>query len=175
LVVLAEDEAKIQLQANTMTVWAPRGETPQVRIDPRKDSACVYGTLNLRTGQEIVTRTETMDSDATIVHLQAILDAHPDRLILLFWDRAPWHTSHKVAAFLQRHWRIGVIWFPTGAPDLNPQEHVWKLVRQAVEHNHGADHLEPLVAAFLHELQTRRFASSFFVKYGGATICPMLE
>jgi hypothetical protein len=51
--------------------------------------AKVLGTLNLQTGQEIVTRSNTMNSDATAQHLQALLDAYPDQPILLLWDRAP--------------------------------------------------------------------------------------
>jgi transposase len=175
LVVLAEDEAKVYLQAEAMAVWAPKGQTPQVRLDPRKDAACFYGTLDLRTGKELVTRSERMDSQATILHLQAILDAYPKQGILLFWDRAPWHTSQAVQAFLQRAWRIEVVYFPVGAPDLNPQEHVWKLVRRLIEHNHTLDRIADLADAFERELRSRCFSSSFFVKYGGRLVCPFSE
>jgi transposase len=174
-VVLAEDEAKLYLQGGTQAVWAPKGQTPQVRLDPRKDSACFYGTLNLRTGAELATRCEAMNSEATIAHLTEVLAAHPNQYILLFWDRAPWHTSLEVQAFLQRVGRIEVVYFPVGAPDLNPQEHVWKAVRHAIEHNHGHSRLEALAQAFEQELTTKRFPSSFFVKYGGEVVCPFLE
>jgi len=175
LVVLAEDEAKAYLQAPAQAVWAPKGQMPQVRLDPRKDSACFSGTLDLRTGQEIVTRSEVMNSEATIAHLEAILAAYPNRGMLRFWDRAPWHTSWEVQAFLQRAWRIEVVPFPVGAPDLNPQEHVWKLTRRAIEHNHDHTRIGALADAFEAELRSRTFASSFFVKYGGEVVCPFLE
>lgn len=86
-----------------IAVWAPKGQTPQVKLDPRKDGACFSGSLDLRTGKEVVTRSEEMNSAATIAHLAALLAAYPNRCILLFWDRAPWHTSTEVKAFLQRH------------------------------------------------------------------------
>jgi transposase len=176
LVVLAEDEAKVYLQSPAQAVWAPKGQTPQVRLDPRnKEAACFYGTLDLRSGNEIVTRSEMMESQATIAHLQAILDAYPKGGILLFWDRAPWHTSSEVQAFLQRNGRIEVVPFPVGAPDLNPQEHVWKAVRRAVEHNHDLNGIGALADAFEAELRSRSFSSSFFVKYGGTVVCPFLE
>lgn len=60
---------------------------------------------------------------------------------LPLWDRAPWHSSAAVQAFLQRAWRIEVVSFPVGAPDLNPQEHVWKSVRRRIEHNHTLDRI----------------------------------
>ena len=104
-----------------MAVCAPKGQTPQVRLDPRKDAACFYGTLDLRTGKELVTRSERMDSQATILHLQAILDAYPKQGILVFWDRAPWHTSAAVQPCKTRAWLIEVVFFLVGAPDLNTQ------------------------------------------------------
>jgi transposase len=175
VVVLAEDEAKLCIQAETQAVWAPRGQTPQVRIDPRKDSTSFFGTLNLQTGVVTTTQAETMNADTTIAHLEALLAAYPERPILLLCDRAPWHTAQKVQQFLDQVWRIEVIWFPVGAPDLNPQEHVWKAVRRTIHHNHSHDRLDTLAAAFQHELESRRFPSSFLVKYGGTLVCPFLE
>ncbi|NJM06914.1 IS630 family transposase [Candidatus Gracilibacteria bacterium] len=173
--MLAEDEAKLCIQATPQAVWAPRGHTPQVRIDPRKDTTSFFGTLNLQTGGVTTTQADTLNAETTIAHLEAVLTAYPDRPILLLWDRAPWHTAAKVQQFLQQQWRIEVIWFPVGAPDLNPQEHVWKAVRRTVHHNHAHPDLVSLAAAFRHELETRRFPSSFVVKYGGTLVCPFLE
>lgn len=117
--MLAEDKAKVYLQAPAQAVWAPKGQTPQVKLDPRKDAACF--------------------------------------------------------SFLQRQWRIEVVLFPVGAPDLNPQEQVWKLVRRAVEHNHDHNRIGALADAFKAELRSRSFTSSFFGKYGGAVVCPFLD
>jgi len=52
-VFLTEDEMSMYLQATTMAVWAPRGQTPVVRADPDRDKVCFYGTLDLQTGQVI--------------------------------------------------------------------------------------------------------------------------
>lgn len=71
-------------------------------------------------------------------------------------------------------WRIEVVPFPLGAPDLDPQEHVWKLVRRAREHNHTYNHIDALADAFEVEFRAHPFASSFFVKYGGDVVCPFL-
>jgi hypothetical protein len=50
---------------------------------------------------------------------------------------------------------------PVDAPDLNPQEHVWKLVRRLVEHTHTLERIHDLADAFERELHARRFSSSF--------------
>lgn len=129
-VILAEDEAKVYLQASTMAVWAPRGQALTVRCDPGRAYANFYGTLNLKTDHEIVTRAETMNAEASIVHLQTILDAHPDVEILLLWDRAPYHRGPAIRAVWEANPRLEIMEFPTAAPDLNPQEQVWRATRR---------------------------------------------
>jgi hypothetical protein len=81
-VILAEDEAWMYLQATTMYVWSPCGQTPVVRVDPGRKKAGFYGTLNLHTGEEIVTRSEVFNAQVSAQHLQQVLDAFPDRPIL---------------------------------------------------------------------------------------------
>jgi len=49
-VFLAEDEAGLYLQATTVPVWAPVGQTPVVRVDPGRAQTHFYGSLNLLTG-----------------------------------------------------------------------------------------------------------------------------
>jgi hypothetical protein len=46
-VFLAQDEASVYLQATTMAVWAPRGQTPVIRADPGRKSTHFFGALNL--------------------------------------------------------------------------------------------------------------------------------
>ena len=44
---LAEDEASLYLQATTTAVWAPRGQTPVIRVHPGRGKVNFYGTLIL--------------------------------------------------------------------------------------------------------------------------------
>lgn len=164
-IILAEDEAKLYLQASTMAVWTPRGQPFVVRLDPGRASTAFYGTLNVHTGQEIVTQAEHLTAQTTVVHLQALLDAYPRSNILVLWDKAPWHRGAAIRAFLAAHPRLSLLTFPTAAPDLNPQEHVWRATRRAVAHNHTQRRLPDLAARFIHYLQHTTFVSSFLHKY----------
>lgn len=155
-----------------MAVWAPRGQAFTVRCDPGRAHANFYGTLNLKTGREIVTQAETMNAAATAVHLQAILAAHPDVDILLLWDRAPWHRGPAIRAVRQANPRLTIIELPTAAPDLNPQEHVWRATRRAVCHNHTEPRLPGLAERFENHLTETTFQSSFLDRYGWNLVCP---
>lgn len=174
-VLLAEDEAWMYLQATTMYVYAPRGQTPITRVDPGRAKEGFYGTLNLRTGEEIVTRTPVFNSETSAAHLQLILDIHPDVPILFFWDRATWHGGEPVRQVLAANPRLEVIKFPAGAPDLNPQEQVWKQTRRAVSHNHVIPKLPELADQFENHLHSNTFATSFLDRYGYHIICPFLN
>jgi hypothetical protein len=136
-VILAEDEASIYLQASNKYVWATRGQTPVVRVDPNRDCTHLYGSLDLITGKEIIMRSQIMNSQTTALYLNLVLQTHPDKRILMLWDRAPHHKGDPVKQLLQANPRLEVFWFLAAAPDTNPQEHVWKHARQHVCHGHS--------------------------------------
>lgn len=171
-VFLAEDEAGLYLQATTCYVWAPIGQTPIARADPGRAKTNFYGTLNLKTGQEIAMRSDIMTAEVSAQHLEMLLEVNPDVPIILFWDRAPWHRGKPIDKVLEEKPRLEIIFFPTASPDLNPQEHVWKDVRKAVSHNHLETRLPELADRFLTKLNTSTFDSSFLDKYGYNAICP---
>lgn len=174
-VILAEDEASLYLQATTTAVWSPRGQTPTVRCDPGRAKVSIFGTLNLQTGEELVTQAETMNSATTSEHLAALLRRYPDQPLLLLWDRAPWHRGPAVSSLLQDNPRLEIMYFPPATPELNPQEHVWKAARQAISHNHDQRRLTRLVDRFTSYLTSTTFRYSLLEKYDHGRICAMFN
>lgn len=164
--ILAEDEASLYLQATVAQVWAPRRQPPVARTHPQRDKTSFYGTLDLVTGREIATESPNMNGAATVEHLTKVLDTYPGRSILLFLDRASWHKGLLVREFLAANPRLEVMYFPVAAPDLNPQEHVWKATRRAISHNHAQRHLPDLADKFAAHLKALTFHSSFLDRYG---------
>lgn len=49
--------------------------------------------------------------------------------ITLFIDNARWHSGQEVEVFLQENKRLEIEYLPKYHPELNKQEHVWKLMR----------------------------------------------
>lgn len=172
-VFLAEDEAGLYLQATTASVWAPVGQTPTARVDPGRAQTHFYGSLNLLTGQELVLRSDVMNAQVSAQYLDMLLTAHPDKPIVLFWDRAPWHRGQPIQQVLANNPRLEIIYFPAGSPELNPQEHVWKATRQSVSHNHDEPRLPKVAERFETHLTTTTFSSSFLERYGYTAIRPM--
>ena len=173
--IMPEDETSLYLQATTQAVWAPRGQTPVVRVHPNRKKVSFYGTLNLKTGQDIVMRLDVMNSQASARHLEQILDSVPDVPILVLWDRAPWHRGQPISDVLSANPRLEIMYFPVAAPDLNPQEHIWKATHCAVSHNHLMPKLPELADRFECYLTTTTFESSFLGYYGFNTVCSLFN
>ena len=71
--------------------------------------------------------------------------------------------------------RLQTIRYPVAAPDLNPQEHVWKATRKAISHNHTIQKLPDLADRFERHLTTNTFKSPFLDHYGLDMIRPMFN
>jgi transposase len=75
-----------------------------------------------------------MNAEVSALFLYKLAAAYPEQDILLLWDRAPWHQGTEIDAVLEAHPQLEILYLPTAAPDLNPQDHVWKSARIAVSH-----------------------------------------
>lgn len=173
--LLTEDEAWLDLQATTRNGWSAGGQTPVGRVDPGRTQAAFYGTLDLQTGQELVSRCAVLNAQASAQHLNLILPAIPARPIRVCWDRAPWHRGEPIRQVLLAKPRLTILAFPVAAPDLNPHEQSWKLTRRAVSHNHPFAKLPDLADRFYDPLPTHTFHSTFLNRYGFYLVCPFLN
>jgi transposase len=66
----------------------------------------------------------SIDTDVAIGFLRDVL-RHERGPIFWFWDNVPFHKDPRVLAFLAQHPRLRICYFPTYAPELNPDEFVW--------------------------------------------------
>jgi len=170
-VILAEDEASLYLQATLMRVWHACGQTPVISVSPQRHATHFYGALNLQSGQETVMRSPIMNGVTTVLFLLMLLATYPTQPILLLWDRATWHRSKVVKTFLQENPRIEILWLPPAAPDLNPQEHVWKASREAVSHNHTVPKLDQLADSFEAHLSNTIFPCTLLDLHHYSYLC----
>ena len=143
-----------------------------VAADPGGAKTSFYGTLNLHTGVEIVMQAEHMNAQTSAAHLEQLLQAHPDVPVLLLWDRAPWHRGEAMRAVLAANpWRE-IVQLPVAAPELHPQEHVWKATCAAVSHNHSDRQLATLAGRFHAHLTDTTFPTSFLEHRSFYTVHP---
>ncbi len=162
-VILSMDEMSLYFQATVTQVWSPVGHTPEVYVSGSREHVHFYGALNLETGHQLALPTSVQSSETTLAFFEDLLLAYPTQPILLFLDRAPWHTAKVITEFLDSHPRLQTIYFPPACPDLNPQEHVWSQARAAVSHNHTFRDFSQLKDAFLDFLSITTFTIASLV------------
>lgn len=172
---VAGDEASLYLQATLRVVWASRGQTPLIKLHPGREHTHFYGALNLHTGQELAMQSPVMTAETSALFLQKLLLSIPAVPLVLLWDRAPWHYGPHITAILEANPRLEILRLPTAAPDLNPQEQVWKATRQAVSHNHASKKLDTLATDFENHLTTTTFPCSLLQKFAYPSICMMFK
>lgn len=134
-VCLVEDETKFKTLPPLRRMWMRRGEQHQVPTPNQNHHLYSYGALNLTTGEWQDRFSGHANSEATLKFLEHLLVQYPKQRIRLIWDQATYHTSNIVQTWLHQHPRITALRLPKYAPELNPVEHVWRVVKQRVVAN----------------------------------------
>lgn len=131
--MVVADECKIQREPNPFYRWSPKGKTPVIPVDRKKDdTVSFYGGLSLKTKREIAyITTNHQTADETCRFLDEIRKRYQGTgTVLLVWDGATHHQG-EVKEWLKKHPGVVELFkFPPYCPDLNPQEHVWKSLRK---------------------------------------------
>ena len=157
-VVLCGDEMVLTTRTTKQKIWLPKGElSPVIESNTHRQRKNFYGFLNLKTGQQHAYVTEKQNMFETAKILRKIRKLYSNRKIVLFWDNCGWHKGSAVADYIEQDGNIEVIWFPSYAPELNPQEHVWKEGRRAITHNAHITKLDETAQKFEEYITGRLF------------------
>ncbi|MCL4828824.1 MAG: transposase [Caldilinea sp.] len=93
---------------------------------------------------------------------------------MILWGCSLWHFGAPIDTLLAANPRLQLMYFPPASPELNPQEHVWKVTRTAISHNHRFARLESLAGQFLTYLSNTRFPSPCSTSMGTITFVQCL-
>jgi len=161
-VVLAGDEMILTTQTTTQKVWLSTNKSVHIEASNKREKRCLYGFLNVKTGQEHSFKTDYTNSLTTCNILCKLLENYPDQKIVIVWDNASWHRSKTVRDFLEKHpEKFHLFAFPPYYPDENPQEHVWKAGRAKVTHNVFIDNIDKTTDQFVEYLNNSKFEYKF--------------
>jgi len=161
-VVLTGDEMILTTQTTTQKVWLPKGKSVHIEASNKREKRCIYGFLNVKTGQEHSFKTDYTNSQTTCNILNELLNIYSNQKIVIIWDNASWHRSHTVREFLEKHpEKFHLFAFPPYYPDENPQEHVWKAGRAKVTHNVFIEDIDLATDQFVEYLNQSKFEYKF--------------
>ena len=170
-VVLCADESQISTQTTTQKVWLLANEYPEVEVSNKRKSKSIFGFLDMNTGQQYAFVTDWQNMYETTKVLQKLRQKIPrkdnkvnklkGKKILLIWDNAGWHKGSVTQEYIRKDSMIEQIWFPAYAPDLNPQEHVWKVAKEKVVKNIYIPNVDKTAQDFVNYLNSTYFKYKF--------------
>lgn len=130
------DEAGFYLLPARVRTYAPRGQTPILRVPLTRDHMSVIGALTA-TGRLLVRmQRSAYRSQAVVRFLKHLLQHIPGKLLVI-WDGAPIHRSRIIKQFLASGAtsRLQLERLPGYAPDLNPGELLWRYLKHVALRN----------------------------------------
>jgi transposase len=155
LLVMFEDEGRFGRMSRPMRCWAPLGVRPEVQTQLVRQYDYAFGAVAPLTGEMDSLILPRCDTEMMKLFLEEVPKRHPDKHILMFMDRAAWHTTKKLILPAN----ITIDHIPPRSPQCNPQEPVWKVLRRDYlgnRHFNSLDDVASAVAEGLHSLESNK-------------------
>lgn len=133
------DEASFYRQPTQAWLWHERGRTqPRVRWSHRSNRVVrVAAGLDAVEGGVVHRMASRITVKELCKYYEQLAKAYPDhRLLYVVQDNWPNHYHPEVVKTVERIGRIEVVYLPTYAPSLNPEEKVWRWTKQHLAHAH---------------------------------------
>lgn len=125
------DEAGFYVLPARVRTYAPRGQTPVLRVPLTRDQLAAISALTGSGRVLMHVQKETFRGPRVVRFLRHLLRHIPGKLLVL-WDGAPIHRSKVVKAFLAEGGaeRLWLEQLPSYAPELNPVEGIWRQLKR---------------------------------------------
>jgi transposase len=125
------DESGFYLLPAAVRTYAPRGQTPILRVWQTRDHLSVMSGITPHGRLFTLVREDSM-TGADSVHFLKQVRGQTGRKLLVIWDGSPIHRGEAVRSYLTAGAAkyIHLEQLPGYAPDLNPDEGTWKHLKQ---------------------------------------------
>ena len=111
--------------------YAPVGQTPILRVPLTRDHLSAIGAITPQGRIFMQTQERAYRAEDVVAFLRLLLRKIPGKLLVI-WDGASIHRAKVIKEFLAAGAakRLHLERLPGYAPDLNPQEGVWNLLKR---------------------------------------------
>jgi transposase len=153
------DESDVHLLPLIRALWM-KGRRVRVPTPGQNYKHAFFGALDAVTGQWFWADHPRKLAVHFVAFLQQIVAAYPTGRLYIALDGAPAHTAKVVQRWAEAQPRVILLRLPTyAAPDENPVERVWGLMKDALAANRLAGSIEDLIRAatrFFTEMTTEQ-------------------
>ena len=139
------DEAGFCLLPAAVGTYAPRGQTPLLRVPLTWEHVSVISAITPDGRLFMMTQSLAFRGAAIVRFLKHLL-RHMGGKLLIIWDGLPAHRGQAVKDFLRQGaaQRLYLECLPGYAPDLNPDEGVWRYLKYVEMKNLCCHNLDEL-------------------------------
>jgi len=170
-VLVFEDESGFYLLPGLVRTYAPKAQTPVIRVKQTRDHLAVMGGMTPEGKVYTLARQESLNGLHSVEFLVHLLRVAGERLLVI-WDGSPIHRRQAVGEFVAG--TKGKVWvetLPGYAPDLNPwDEGGWNHLKHVEMRNLVCHDLEELHEQFHLAIsrlrQKPRLVQAFFAQAG---------
>ena len=155
LVVMFQDEGRFGTMTTIGRQWCAKGDDFVVKTKQGRENMYSYAAVSPADGLLITGNHEKSNMEAMKIFLEKVAASVKHRPVVMFLDRAAWHTSMKLIV----PDNIKLYFLPPTSPQLNPVEHLWKYIRTEKFHNVIFDTISDVynaVAEAIAELSTEK-------------------
>jgi transposase len=123
------DEASVRTDFHSGTTWAPVGQTPVVRGTGKRKSVNMISAVSARGKMHFSFVDGNVNAEAFIEYCKKLLHDIPGRIFLIV-DGHGAHKAKKTQEFVKSTGgRLTLFLLPPYSPELNPDEWVWKNIK----------------------------------------------
>jgi len=158
--IFTADETRITWEAEIRRAWLKKNTKTVLKVHRDNHYQNFFGVLNLKNHVAHTFRVEWQNQEAMINSLKDLMNLYPNKRICIIWDNARWHKGRKLRKELHKGrclQHIHLINFPPYAPDVNPQENIWKYVKDQISNDNVPNTFEQTVDLFEHSIQSKSF------------------
>lgn len=119
------DETAVQNVANYARGYAPKGQTPVVKVPAKKMHINMISAISNQGKLHFLLYSDAINSDRLISFMEAIIKTTTGRKVYLILDNLRVHHSKKVTEWVKNHdAQIRLFHLPPYSPEYNPDEYL---------------------------------------------------
>lgn len=125
------DESGFYLLPMAVRTYAPRGQTPILQVKLTREHLSAIGGITEKGRLFMQLQERAYCAEDVVRFLRLLLRKIPGKLLVI-WDGSPIHRAQAIKKFLASGAakRLHLERLPGYAPELNPQEYVWNLLKR---------------------------------------------
>lgn len=151
------DETGIQNETNYIRGFAPKGETPVLKVDSTKLRINMISAINNQGKVKFMIYKENMNQQMLIIFMDRLIKDTEVKVFLIL-DNLKVHHGQIVKAWLdERENEIQVFYLPSYAPEYNPDEYLNGNLKRDIaskEHAHTIDKMEKNARSFMEKMES---------------------